>query len=112
VLVVGGWGFRRSGSGEATLDELRDAVLYEPRADRWTPAGQMARARLRHSASLMADGRVLVVGGMSRDRTAAMSAEAFDPRTGPGTTRAVSRMAGTATGPLRSTTGRSWWSGE
>ncbi len=82
VLVVGGWGLRQNGGAPASADELRDAVIYDPAGDRWSPAGEMKLARLRHSATLMGDGRVLVVGGLNRDRTAAMSAEIFDPATG------------------------------
>ena len=76
--AVGGCASRRL-TAAATRDEFRDAVVYEPQGDRWVPAGEMAVARLRHSATLMSDGRVLVVGGLNRDKTAAMSAEIFDP---------------------------------
>lgn len=43
------------------------------------PAGNMTRARSRHAASLLADGRVLVVGGELVGGLATASAEIYDP---------------------------------
>ncbi|WP_375773061.1 carboxypeptidase regulatory-like domain-containing protein [Archangium gephyra] len=42
----------------------------------WTPAGRMGSTRLLHTATRLADGRVLVTGGYNR------SAELYDPATG------------------------------
>jgi hypothetical protein len=39
------------------------AELYDPGADRWTRAGNMSDCRFGHTASLLRDGRVLLVGG-------------------------------------------------
>ncbi len=57
VLVVGGCG---------TPDcnpILGDAEVYDPNANRWTPAGTMSSPRAGHTATLLGDGTVLVVGG-------------------------------------------------
>jgi hypothetical protein len=49
----------------------------------WTPTGAMATRRTSHTATLLADGRVLVAGGYSPDvDTQVASAELYDPRTG------------------------------
>lgn len=57
VLVAGG--------SRATLADLRatSADLYEPTTNTWSPAARMNADRKQHSATLLGDGRVLVVGG-------------------------------------------------
>jgi N-acetylneuraminic acid mutarotase len=82
VLVVGG----SSGDGHGTA--LLSAELYDPFARTWMATGAMSQARAWHAATLLTDGRVLVVGGMEStdvgvggyDRLA--SAELYDPDTG------------------------------
>lgn len=54
--------------------ELRDTVT-----GRWLPTLPMLRARRGHTATLLADGRVLLAGGS--DSVAAWGAELFDPGT-------------------------------
>jgi hypothetical protein len=54
ILVTGGQGGKRA---------FRSADLYDAEADQWTEAGSMTRARTQHSATLLRDGRVLIVGG-------------------------------------------------
>jgi len=75
VLVAGG--SDTAGTAVAT------AELYDPRTDRWTPAGRMAEARNKHAGVALPDGRVLLVGG-ARDResrTRLASTEVYDPST-------------------------------
>ena len=90
VLVVGGLdAFFPSNS-------LASAELYDPITRVWSPAAFMTIGRARHTATLLLDGRVLVVGGLSvtlRDGgmfpNQSVAAEIYDPavdrwsRTGP-----------------------------
>lgn len=48
----------------------------------WTATGPMTVDRRNHSATLLADGRVLVAGGRSADGTVLASAEIYDPADG------------------------------
>ncbi len=76
VLVTGGQD--ESVAGEA----LRSTEIYDPRTAQWTLAASMATARTGHTATLLADGRVLVTGGNTKSAAGptAADAETFDPR--------------------------------
>jgi hypothetical protein len=65
---------------------LATAELYDPRTRAWTAIGSMATARTGHTATLLADGKVLVVGGVAAfgdytPRSPLASAELYDPGT-------------------------------
>jgi hypothetical protein len=81
VLAVGGM----DSNPEATAS-LKGAELYDPASQRWGLTGEMRTPRAGHTATLLADGRVLVVGGWSQRSSpltpALTSAEIYDPRTG------------------------------
>ena len=97
VLVVGGGGEVRLAEGPAYG---ATAESYDPRTDRWTAVASLHLARFGHSATLLPDGRVLVVGGSAGDETTARSAELYDPRTGRWTmtsSMGVARSGHTAT---------------
>ncbi len=72
VLVSGG---RADGGPQSAL--VREAELYDPATGRWTATRGMREARSGHSATLLADGRVLVSGGTDSD--VLFSAESYDP---------------------------------
>jgi DNA-binding winged helix-turn-helix (wHTH) protein len=55
VLIAGGYG-----GGTRDLDS---AEIFDPRAATFSPVGRMSLPRTRHSAILLADGRVFVSGG-------------------------------------------------
>lgn len=78
VLVAGG-----AVSNSDMWRSLASAEVYDPRTGTWTGADPMLDARSGHTATLLADGTVLVVGG-SRGRNLGnlATAEVFDPRTG------------------------------
>ncbi|HUP69390.1 MAG TPA: kelch repeat-containing protein [Acidimicrobiales bacterium] len=67
VLVVGG--------GVAA------AELFDPSSGRWRPAGRLAAPRSRHTATLLNDGTVLVVGGQE-SLSALETAERYNPVSG------------------------------
>lgn len=86
VLVVGGV----DGSGKP----MANAEDYEPATFRvlpdgstaqgvWSPTGSLATPRSQHTATLLADGRVLVTGGRGESGTPLATAEVFDPRVSP-----------------------------
>ncbi|MFI6996944.1 kelch repeat-containing protein [Nocardia sp. NPDC050175] len=81
VLLAGGYATRAN--VESTTDS---AEIYDPIAKTWTPTAPMNEARSVHTAVLLHDGRVLVIGGtVSVGRghyTALAFCEVFDPVTG------------------------------
>jgi len=61
-------------------DNLRSAELYDPSTGKFAPTGSMAVGRADQTATLLADGRVLIAGGTNS--IGLDSAEIYDPATG------------------------------
>jgi hypothetical protein len=79
VLVAGGSAYQGTSGGpypEAA------AELYDPITGTWTATAPMTSARSFHDATLLPDGRVLVVGGYTATDFLTRTAEIYDPRTG------------------------------
>ncbi len=76
VLVVGG-----IPAGDYSKDAATAAELFSPATGRWTPAGALASGRQYHTATALADGRVLVAGGIL-ESTLVADAEIYDPASG------------------------------
>jgi Kelch motif len=82
VLIVGGW------TTDGTFPGLASAEIYDPDTGTFAATGPMHEGRVSPSATLLADGRVLVAGGFPFESmtvapaTGLTSAEIYDPRTG------------------------------
>ncbi|CAF2984215.1 unnamed protein product [Rotaria sp. Silwood2] len=64
---------------------LNTAEIYDPSTGSWTMTSNMTIARYWHTASILANGKVLVVGGVSYSGNNSVllnSAELYDPSTG------------------------------
>lgn len=77
VLLTGGCSQLACAAAE------RSAEIYDPATDTFTPAGSMSEIRTFHTATVLADGRVLIAGGYTNTGTGySRSADMFDPATG------------------------------
>jgi hypothetical protein len=77
VLVAGGFTLH----GEA-VEVHAESDVYNPETNAWSAAGSMHEARCAHTGTLLADGRLLVTGGVSSSDEMKTSAEWFMPATG------------------------------
>lgn len=106
VLIAGGWSQLRAGliDGETDKDvgALATAEIFDPVIGTFSATGSMTQARRNATATLLADGRVLIAGGFGSARSAdggenlresLDSAEIHDPVTG--TFSAVGGMTST-----------------
>jgi hypothetical protein len=75
ILVAGGF------QGRGDDDILASLETWDPASATFAPAGSLIEARWKHTATRLADGRVLVVGGQGPRGTVG-SAEIWDPATG------------------------------
>ncbi len=73
VLVNGGYVM----ADQRTPTFFSAAEIYDPNTNQWRAAGSMASPRTAHTATLLANGQVLVVGG--QNRFPLDSVELFDP---------------------------------
>ncbi|HZO83229.1 MAG TPA: kelch repeat-containing protein [Candidatus Binataceae bacterium] len=78
VLVAGGEEVNESGFSVL----LSTAELYDPARGVFAPTGSMVTGRELHTATLLRDGKVLVVGGEDAKGLALASAETYDPAIG------------------------------
>lgn len=76
VLITGG--FKGNGS---TFTILTSAEIFDPITNTFTAVGNMTTPRTFHTATLLPDGRVLIVGGIDSNGLALKSAEIFNPQT-------------------------------
>jgi Galactose oxidase, central domain len=79
VLVAGGL-IGISATGVASYTGA--AELYNPATGQWTVTGSMTTPRAAHAATLLANGQVLVAGGLNSSGSTLASAELYDPSSG------------------------------
>jgi hypothetical protein len=91
VLVAGG---NSSGTGGVAL---ASAELFDPVGASWTATESMPAGRIGHTATLLPNGKVLVVGGGSAGHDALTSVELYDPSIGSWT--ATGNMVTSRSGP-------------
>jgi hypothetical protein len=81
ILVAGG----TSGPFAYPIPPVATAQIFEPRTETWSRVPEMIEPRYFHSATLLADGRVLVAGGGAIRSASTIcglaTAEIFDPVT-------------------------------
>ena len=87
VLIVGGFG----GPYAYPSSAVATAELWDPETESFRATGSMAGARVGHSATLLEDGRVLVIGGAGPGTDDA-TAELWDPVTGQFTAAGLMRF--------------------
>ena len=81
VLVAGGEGYNAGG----TWDAFASAEIYDPKTGTWTMTSPLNLARYAHTATLLPNGKVLVVGGEHNTGGSWSSldvAELYDPAAG------------------------------
>ena len=81
VLVVGGFGLACRPCNRFGAGPLASAEIYDTASGTFFPTGSLATARGGHTATRLADGTVLVVGGLTMAPGPA-SDEIYDPATG------------------------------
>jgi hypothetical protein len=85
VLIVGGQ-TKVAVDLASAVPSLASAEIYDPIAGTFTPTGAMTTGRANHTATLLANGKVLITGGMTYDSMGnepfLASAELYDPATG------------------------------
>lgn len=86
VLAAGGSALESEGAaaGGQTIRTEASTEIFDPDTGTWAPGGAMGTARFEHTATLLGDGRVLMVGGSgpTRDGEAVgplASTELYDP---------------------------------
>ena len=90
VLVAGGETYHVETDASVSYEPLASAEVYDPATRTWTTVAPMLEPRVDHTATLLADGRVLIAGGASREFPpgcdggcdfSLATAELFDPAT-------------------------------
>lgn len=81
VLIVGGWdgSFVPNASGGNDSPTVAACELFDPLGKSMKPAASLIAGRTNHAAARLADGRVLVTGGVTSTYDRLVSTEIYDP---------------------------------
>jgi len=79
-LLISGGTTHESIEGQNRFVALASVEVYQPKKNVWTTVAPMTDARNGHTATLLLDGSVLVVGGAREQRQHLSSVERFEPR--------------------------------
>jgi hypothetical protein len=80
VLVMGGMATAADPDAEPVLSDVVER--FDPATGTFSEAGTLAEPRAGHTATLLPDGRILVVGGITAAGATLATAELYDPATG------------------------------
>ncbi len=92
ILIVGGLSCGAPGSSGCVY--LNSAELFEPTQSAFVATGSLNTARAFHTATLLANGTVLITGGQNSQGVTLASAEIYNPATG-----SFSPLSSTMTSP-------------
>ena len=73
VLLAGGYG------PAGPSNPIGSAVRFDPAHGSWSPAGQLLLPRFGQVATLLADGRVFILGGSDANQSQSQEVEIYDP---------------------------------
>ena len=76
VLVTGG------GATSSDSAPIQTTEIFDPDTETWTYSGNLTIPRTQHAATVLANGRVLVSGGVTTGGVSTKTAELYDPITG------------------------------
>jgi Tol biopolymer transport system component len=69
-------------TAESAASVLATAEIFDPATGKFTRTGSMSTFRDHHTATMLDDGRVLVIGGGGEGYASSKSADVYDPATG------------------------------
>jgi len=76
-MVIGGKSINKKG---VLISSIKECEIYDPQTGKWEEAAPMNEKRVNHTATLLNDGNVLVMGGGKEDGPYLKTVELYDPR--------------------------------
>lgn len=76
IMLVGGY---TDYPANPVPEVLNECELYDPLEEKWSEANSLNISRYNHSATLLKDGRLLIIGGTTLNNGFLPSCEIFDP---------------------------------